>query len=239
MRSCKPRRWWATERCAPTGLTNIGAREYDPVTGRFISVDPIIDINDPQRMNGYVYANNNPISYSDPTGLIPLATGGGPEEEAYWKTQDKRLIYDIHRNEWSVANGYRATRAPNKNPLASEEERAAALAAAAERKRQRRIAAAKAKMISAAQELGKIAADELGLTDGFDCFTSGDVGACAATAINVISFAVGGAVGKLHVKYGNPLCRTGQMRRVHVGVRPRRRAGRFDLVKQFWIRPTS
>ncbi|MFD3808246.1 polymorphic toxin-type HINT domain-containing protein [Streptomyces sp. NPDC058619] len=52
-----------------TGLTHIGAREYDPITGRFISVDPIIDITDPLQMNGYTYASGNPITGSDPSGL--------------------------------------------------------------------------------------------------------------------------------------------------------------------------
>ncbi|MER7467994.1 ricin-type beta-trefoil lectin domain protein [Streptomyces sp. NPDC097981] len=52
-----------------TALTHIGAREYESTTGRFISVDPIIDINDPMQMNGYTYANGNPISQMDPTGL--------------------------------------------------------------------------------------------------------------------------------------------------------------------------
>ncbi|WP_159042593.1 ricin-type beta-trefoil lectin domain protein [Streptomyces sp. IGB124] len=52
-----------------TGLTHIGAREYEPGTGRFISVDPLIDISDPLQMNGYTYANGNPLTNSDPTGL--------------------------------------------------------------------------------------------------------------------------------------------------------------------------
>ncbi|MDJ0386178.1 polymorphic toxin-type HINT domain-containing protein [Streptomyces sp. G-G2] len=52
-----------------TGLTHIGAREYDPTTGRFISVDPIIDTADPLQMNGYTYANGNPIGNTDPSGL--------------------------------------------------------------------------------------------------------------------------------------------------------------------------
>lgn len=52
-----------------TGLTHIGAREYEAGTGRFITVDPIIDITDPLQMNGYTYANGNPISNLDPDGL--------------------------------------------------------------------------------------------------------------------------------------------------------------------------
>ncbi|WP_203900607.1 polymorphic toxin-type HINT domain-containing protein [Virgisporangium aliadipatigenens] len=56
----------------PTGLTHLGAREYDPALGRFVSVDPIVDYGDLQQMNGYSYANNMPTSASDPDGLKPI-----------------------------------------------------------------------------------------------------------------------------------------------------------------------
>ncbi|MCH0541411.1 hypothetical protein I3F58_17955 [Streptomyces sp. MUM 203J] len=55
-----------------TGLTHIGAREYDATTGRFISADPLIDLTDPLQMNGYTYANGNPLTYADPSGLRPI-----------------------------------------------------------------------------------------------------------------------------------------------------------------------
>ncbi|MGW7611811.1 polymorphic toxin-type HINT domain-containing protein [Streptomyces sp. NPDC054766] len=51
-----------------TGLTHLGAREYDPDTGRFLSVDPVMNTADPQQMNGYSYTENNPVTFSDPTG---------------------------------------------------------------------------------------------------------------------------------------------------------------------------
>ncbi|WP_412104205.1 polymorphic toxin-type HINT domain-containing protein [Streptomyces europaeiscabiei] len=57
-------------RDATTGLTHIGAREYDPSTGQFISLDPILAPNDQQNLNGYSYAGNNPLTFSDPTGLF-------------------------------------------------------------------------------------------------------------------------------------------------------------------------
>ncbi|WP_327673823.1 RHS repeat-associated core domain-containing protein [Kitasatospora sp. NBC_00458] len=52
-----------------TGLTHLGAREYDPKTGRFLSVDPVIDASDPQQLQGYLYANNSPLTFTDPSGL--------------------------------------------------------------------------------------------------------------------------------------------------------------------------
>jgi RHS repeat-associated protein len=54
-----------------TGLIHLGAREYDPTLGGFISVDPIMDLADPQQWNAYAYANNSPVTSSDPTGLHP------------------------------------------------------------------------------------------------------------------------------------------------------------------------
>ena len=54
-----------------TGLTQIGARYYDPGIGAFISPDPILDTRTPQQWNPYPYAENNPTTYADPTGLLP------------------------------------------------------------------------------------------------------------------------------------------------------------------------
>ncbi|UKL04222.1 RHS repeat domain-containing protein [Streptomyces sp. NBU3104] len=52
----------------PTGYTHLGAREYDPATGRFLSVDPLFLAADPTQHNGYQYGNNNPTTFADPTG---------------------------------------------------------------------------------------------------------------------------------------------------------------------------
>jgi RHS repeat-associated protein len=65
-----------------TGLTHLGAREYDPTLGRFISADPVTDTGSPQQLNGYAYADNNPTTSSDPSGLLPkgcLDTCGADE----------------------------------------------------------------------------------------------------------------------------------------------------------------
>ncbi|MGW9028394.1 ricin-type beta-trefoil lectin domain protein [Streptomyces sp. NPDC055722] len=51
-----------------TGLNLLGDRNYDPVTGRFLTPDPIFQAGDPNQMGGYTYAADNPASSSDPTG---------------------------------------------------------------------------------------------------------------------------------------------------------------------------
>jgi RHS repeat-associated protein len=58
-----------------TGLTHLGARDYDPVIGRFISVDPELDLSDPTQWNAYGYANSNPTTLSDPSGRRPEGAG--------------------------------------------------------------------------------------------------------------------------------------------------------------------
>ena len=60
-----------------TGLTDMGARLYDPITGRFTSVDPVITPRDPQQTNGYTYASNNPMTFADPSGLLSIMPDSG------------------------------------------------------------------------------------------------------------------------------------------------------------------
>ncbi|MET9039661.1 polymorphic toxin-type HINT domain-containing protein [Streptomyces mirabilis] len=59
-----------------TGLTHLGAREYDPSIGRFVSDDPILELTDAQQIDGYTYAADNPVTGSDPNGLC-LDPGNG------------------------------------------------------------------------------------------------------------------------------------------------------------------
>jgi len=51
------------------GLINMNGRMYDPVLGRFFSVDPIVQaVGNSQSLNGYSYCVNNPFKYTDPSG---------------------------------------------------------------------------------------------------------------------------------------------------------------------------
>ena len=60
-------------------LINMQGRMYDPALGRFLSADPILDTFDGAEIaNPYSYAANNPLTYTDPTGL---QTEGADEED--------------------------------------------------------------------------------------------------------------------------------------------------------------
>lgn len=85
---------------ATTGYTHIGARDYDPATGRFISVDPLLDLTDPQSLSGYGYSDNSPVTLSDPsgqgveecmTGALSNCSGGVPTADSkYDVSKDPR-----------------------------------------------------------------------------------------------------------------------------------------------------
>jgi RHS repeat-associated protein len=50
-------------------LIHMNGRVYDPGTGRFLSVDPLIgDPGDSQQVNPYAYVGNRPLTSIDPTG---------------------------------------------------------------------------------------------------------------------------------------------------------------------------
>jgi len=60
-----------------TNLTLLGARFYDDAVGIFISVDPKLGSGVPAQFNAYVYSGNNPMTWSDPTGLSWNSFWGG------------------------------------------------------------------------------------------------------------------------------------------------------------------
>lgn len=63
------------------GLFHLGTRLYDPVAGRFMSIDTLainnVATSAPQGFNRYAYALNNPLRYSDPSGQMAV-TGAFP-----------------------------------------------------------------------------------------------------------------------------------------------------------------
>ncbi len=52
-------------------LYNMNGRLYDPVVGRFLEPDPVVqDAFSTQNLNRYSYALNNPLKYVDPSGWV-------------------------------------------------------------------------------------------------------------------------------------------------------------------------
>ncbi|MCF6523101.1 HNH endonuclease [Streptomyces sp. JJ36] len=163
---------------AQSGLTQLGARQYDPTLGRFLSVDPLIDYSEPQQISGYAYANNSPVTLSDPTGrfFIPIIP------VIHWMLQQIQKVLG-----WG-GNGSQEVQEAQR-----EKDRA-----------ERQYNAAKQRTKQAAKELVDIAKDVLGIDAAMDCFSSGDLAACGETALNVAGSFVGGLAGKILAKYGAP-----------------------------------
>jgi len=190
------------DRDVATGLTHLGAREYDPSIGRFISVDPVLNPAEPQTLNSYAYARNNPVTLSDASGMYAVwdpVSGGytcygpcgsaAPWEDSYSPKQDHKVRYG--GSDYSRKNAGRDVRGDAKQDYAKRQVQAA----------EQKQAEYKRKLIKAAKQLGKILMDELGITAGLDCFTKGDLGACAETAVNVLLSAIGGFAAKVIGRY--------------------------------------
>jgi RHS repeat-associated protein len=54
-----------------TGLYDLRARDYDPITGRFTATDPVTAPVGMPALTGFAYAANTPLVLSDPTGEWP------------------------------------------------------------------------------------------------------------------------------------------------------------------------
>ncbi|WTN43534.1 ricin-type beta-trefoil lectin domain protein [Streptomyces sp. NBC_00631] len=87
-----------------TALTHLGAREYDPSAGRFLSADPVIDAADPLQINGYAYSHNNPTTQSDPTGLYD------PDRMEFERQQERKKREDEERKRKARAEAFKKVR---------------------------------------------------------------------------------------------------------------------------------
>ena len=69
----------------PTGLYHLGARQYDPATGRFTSTDPLQQPDTQPWSTTYGYVDGRPTTLVDPTGLCwwTLGDGGCPGAGAF------------------------------------------------------------------------------------------------------------------------------------------------------------
>ncbi|OKI34761.1 sugar-binding protein [Streptomyces sp. TSRI0281] len=164
-----------------TGLTHLGAREYSPDIGKFISVDPVIDYTRPEQMNAYSYAHNSPVTLSDPDGLLPCAPGVGPFGNSCGNPCGMYCSGGSAEAEAEVT-----TAQGNENAAKAQQGQA------------------KQRIKQTAKALVKIVRDLIGVDAALDCFSSGDLGACGETLLNVAGSFAGGLAGKVLAKYGVP-----------------------------------
>lgn len=80
---------------ADLGLYYYGARWYDPYLGRFVQADTMVpEAGNPQNLNRFSYAANNPFGYTDPTGHQPrppvAVPDDIPEERIYTPSPEKK-----------------------------------------------------------------------------------------------------------------------------------------------------
>lgn len=70
LQSTTPRGFTDHEHVDNLGVIHMNGRVYDPVLGRFLSPDPIVQSpHDAQSWNRYSYVRNNPLRYTDPSGF--------------------------------------------------------------------------------------------------------------------------------------------------------------------------
>lgn len=81
-----------------TGLTDLGAREYQPATGSFISPDSLLAPYVPQDLNPYAYAKDSPATFSDPTGQLWEILRNGPFNTGWFSA----TVFDSLITNWIV-----------------------------------------------------------------------------------------------------------------------------------------
>ena len=88
------------EGASGTGLTYLNARYYDPATSRFISPDPLINPADPRTLDAYMYSSDNPVAYTDASGMRQ-DVGGLALNDTYYsdpKNKDVSTFTGVTKN---------------------------------------------------------------------------------------------------------------------------------------------
>jgi hypothetical protein len=84
-----------------------GARFYNPRLGRFVSADSIVpQPGEPQALNRYAYAANNPVIYRDPSGhYITLYGNPGVRYAGPWNQGQRELAVRMDEGQVFVLRG--------------------------------------------------------------------------------------------------------------------------------------
>src|SRR5205085_5936893 len=88
-----------------TGLYNFGKRYYEDALSRFMTPDPLLNSGqpwNPQSWNRYAYVENNPLRYTDPTGLYKFGKCSGNADQC--KAEQQRFRDSITKAKESLKN---------------------------------------------------------------------------------------------------------------------------------------
>jgi RHS repeat-associated protein len=94
-----------------TGFYALGARDYDPRTGRFLSKDPADPVlTEPESLHPYAFAGSNPYLYHDPSGgfftLVSISISSSIEDNLQAvQTAGANYLRQLFRNKLSEALG--------------------------------------------------------------------------------------------------------------------------------------
>jgi RHS repeat-associated protein len=83
----------------PTGLYHLRARQYDPMTARFLSVDPLDSPEGSPSTSDYLYGGCRPTVMADPSGLVSQAMRptNDAEQKAGLSTSQFTVLYTMPR----------------------------------------------------------------------------------------------------------------------------------------------
>jgi RHS repeat-associated protein len=96
IRSATPRGYTDHEHLDNLGIVHMNGRVYDPVLGRFLSPDPVVQSPyDTQGLNRYAYVRNNPLRYTDPSGFC---FNGHPAADQQVQQCMENIIFQYARN---------------------------------------------------------------------------------------------------------------------------------------------
>ncbi|MFC5056069.1 RHS repeat-associated core domain-containing protein [Saccharothrix xinjiangensis] len=175
-----------------SGLTQVGARLYDNASGRFLSVDPVLDNNDPQQLNGYAYANNSPVTFSDPTGLI--IDNCGPDG-VLCQSKETSIHGPMWEEEKKTYQALQRSAQQQSSIIDQETKNAAAAEGIPWEAYQQALADAHRTKWDVVKEVAwEVIRDISGWNDIVDCFTKGDIWGCAGLVTNLVPLA---KVGKI------------------------------------------
>ncbi|MEQ0558838.1 RHS repeat-associated core domain-containing protein [Amycolatopsis sp. NEAU-NG30] len=176
----------------PTGLTHLGAREYDPAIGSFTTPDPLLEPGNPAHLNAYTYGFDNPLANPDPTGLEPMldtcknaedrracanygytASTGNASDDRYYGQYRSSSIWACNWSRYCLAKNQDVTRKGSKPPT---RERAAAIYREFHNEGM------------TIQEILELGWQMTGIPDIVDCSSDPTWGACLGAALTVAPY---------------------------------------------------